>query len=85
MVGAPLDRRAPELESLDTPAAVGIRLHLGNRCWRRCPRGRGEREVGKGSGGADGDEDDQEEEKASATPRVGWAAGEGKSGRSWHC
>ena len=84
MVRAPLDRRTPELEPLDTSAAIGIGPHSGRRCRGRCQRGGGEGEVGEGCGGGDGDKDDEEKEQAAAPSGVGWAAGEGESGKSWH-
>ena len=80
MVGAPVDRRAPELDALEARAAAP-----GLRCGgARCPRGLGEGDVGEGGedeereGEGDGDE-------AAAGPGVGWpAGGEGESGgRHW--
>jgi hypothetical protein len=81
VVRAPLDGRAPELEPLHTPAAIGIGPHSGRRWQGRCRRRGGEGEVGEGCGGGDGDKDDEKREQAAAPSGVGWAAGEG---RSWH-
>uniref|UniRef100_A0A0A9DEH0 Uncharacterized protein n=1 Tax=Arundo donax TaxID=35708 RepID=A0A0A9DEH0_ARUDO len=82
VVGAPLDRPAPDLEPLDAPAAVGLRQHHGGP---RGGRGEGYGEVGEACGGGGGDEDDDEKEEATAASGVGWPAGEGESGRRRHC
>ena len=78
MVRAPLDRRTPELEPLDTSAAIGIGPHSGRRCRGRCQRSGGEGEVGEGRGG--GDKDDEEQEQAAAPSGLGSRMGGGVGG-----
>lgn len=73
VVGAPVDRRAPELEALEASAAVGIR---GMRGGGWSPRGGGEGEVGEGGG--EEDKGEEEGDEAAAASGAGWATGEGE-------
>lgn len=76
-MGAPVDRRAPELDALDARAAAGLR---GGEWFSR---GLGEGEVG--DGGYE-EEDKGEGDEGAAAAGVGWPAkGEGERGRSHPC